>query len=100
MVWGLVEQGVAIIAACLPTLKPLFLKTSVESILRSIREILLPRSSFSSARLEQRDGNFILHDEQSASTAEFAYLPAKNISQGSVSKVSSYQTNIQGNERL
>ena len=100
MVWGLVEQGVAIIAACLPTLKPLVSKTLVESILRSIRGILVPRSSFSSRRSGQRDGNCILHDEQSASTAELAYLPAKNISQGNVSKVSSYQTNLQGNEPL
>ncbi len=39
MVWGFVEQGVAFIAACLPTLKPVVSKSSLGSILRSIRSI-------------------------------------------------------------
>ena len=40
VVWSMVEAGVAVIAACLPTVRPLFLGKSPESLIGSIRSML------------------------------------------------------------
>lgn len=40
VIWSQVEAGVAVIAACLPTLRPLFLKGSIDSLIGSIRSVL------------------------------------------------------------
>ena len=47
MVWSYVEAGVAVIAACLPTIRPLFDGKSPESLLGSLRSMI----SLSSLRL-------------------------------------------------
>lgn len=44
MFWGMLEMGVAMIAVCLPTLRPLFHGWSPESIMRSFRSALSLRS--------------------------------------------------------
>ena len=49
MVWSQVEASVGVIAACLPTLKPLLHGQSPESILRSLRSRLSLHSSRASA---------------------------------------------------
>ena len=50
MFWGYLETGVAIIAACLPMLRPLFKSWSVESVIRSIRSAISLRSMSSRGR--------------------------------------------------
>lgn len=40
MLWGYLEIGVAIIAACLPMLRPLFQSWSIESVIRSVRSAI------------------------------------------------------------
>lgn len=40
MFWGMMEMGVAMIAICLPTLRPLFRSWSLESIVRSVRSAI------------------------------------------------------------
>ena len=50
VVWSQVEAGVAVFAACLPTLRPLFLGHAAESLIKSIRSLLSPSSRSSSKR--------------------------------------------------
>ena len=50
VVWSQVEAGVAVLAACLPTLRPLFFGLTAEGLLRSIRSLLSPSSRSSSKR--------------------------------------------------
>lgn len=45
--WGMVEVGVGMIACCLPTLRPLFLGFSPESVLLNIRNAFSLRSDSS-----------------------------------------------------
>lgn len=45
MFWGMLEVGIAMIAACLPVLRPLFQGWSPESIIRSFRSQISLRSS-------------------------------------------------------
>lgn len=45
MFWGMLEIGIAMVAACLPVLRPLFQGWSPESIIRSFRSQLSLRSS-------------------------------------------------------
>lgn len=40
LIWGQVEASIAVVAACLPTLRPLFHGKSPESLIGSIRSIL------------------------------------------------------------
>ena len=44
MFWGMLEIGIAMVAACLPVLRPLFQGWSPESIIRSFRSQLSLRS--------------------------------------------------------
>ena len=46
--WAMMEMGVAMIAVCLPTLRPLFRNWSLESIIRSVRSAVSLRSMGSS----------------------------------------------------
>ena len=48
--WAMMEMGVAMIAVCLPTLRPLFRDWSLESIIRSVRSAVSLRSMGSSRR--------------------------------------------------
>jgi len=47
--WGMMESGLAIVACCMPTLHALILKSSIESIVRSIRSAT-SLQSFSSGK--------------------------------------------------
>lgn len=40
MFWGMLEMGVAMVALCLPTLRPLFHDWSLESIMNSLLSVL------------------------------------------------------------
>lgn len=42
--WAMMEMGVAVIAVCLPTLRPLFRDWSLESIIKSVRSAVSLRS--------------------------------------------------------
>ena len=44
MFWGMLEIGIAMVAACLPVLRPLFQGWSPESIIRSFRSQISLRS--------------------------------------------------------
>ena len=48
--WAMMEMGVAMVAVCLPTLRPLFRNWSLESIIRSVRSAVSLRSMGSSRR--------------------------------------------------
>ncbi len=54
VVWSQVEAGVAVIAACLPTLRPLVLGHSVDSLVGSIRSVLSLNSIERSQNAERR----------------------------------------------
>lgn len=44
MVWGLVETSVGVVAACLPTIRPLFRRTKAKQIMdRPIKLVQLPK---------------------------------------------------------
>ena len=45
MFWGMLEIGIAMVAACLPVLRPLFQGWSPESLIRSFRSQISLRSS-------------------------------------------------------
>lgn len=45
MFWGMLEIGIAMVAACLPVLRPLFQGWSPESIIRSFRSQISLRSN-------------------------------------------------------
>ena len=67
--WGQVEAGVGIVAACLPTLRPLFLGKAPESLINSIRSAFSLSSGGSgrSHRLGTRPGNEHLANTGAAS---------------------------------
>ncbi|KAF2237619.1 hypothetical protein EV356DRAFT_510579 [Viridothelium virens] len=50
MFWGMLEMGVGMVAICLPTLRPIFLGWSPETVLRNVRSALSLRSIGSSKR--------------------------------------------------
>lgn len=50
MFWGYLETGVAIVAACLPLLRPLFKSWSLESVIRSVRSAISLRTMSSRGR--------------------------------------------------
>ena len=50
MFWGYLEIGVGIVAACVPTLRPLLEDWSLESVIRSIRSTISLRSFGNSAK--------------------------------------------------
>ncbi|KAF3026511.1 hypothetical protein E8E14_013559 [Neopestalotiopsis sp. 37M] len=61
MVWTYVEVGVGVVAACLPTLKPIFRGRTLDSIVASVRSVLsIPsnrsRGSNASSRRQRADG--------------------------------------------
>lgn len=58
MVWGYVEAGVGVIAACLPTLRPLLNARMPESIMNSVRS-KLSINSLRSQRTPNRPGSDI-----------------------------------------
>ena len=60
----MIEAGLAVIAACLPTLRPLFGKISVDSIVNSVRSAL----SLDSLR-SQRSQRLVAHPEGSYTNA-------------------------------
>lgn len=51
MFWGMLEIGIAMVAACLPVLRPLFQGLSPESIIRSLRSQLPLKSAGSSKQI-------------------------------------------------
>ena len=50
MFWGMLEIGVAMVAACLPVLRPLFRGWSPESIINSLRSAISLRSMGSGSK--------------------------------------------------
>lgn len=58
MVWGIVEAGIAVIASCLPSLRPLFSgEKSAESLLASLRQ----RLSRAHKRSQSSFGSDVIH---------------------------------------
>ena len=57
--WSLVETGVAVPVACLPTLRPMFHGLSPESVVNSIRSII-SHSSINSDRKRKSRGTYDL----------------------------------------
>lgn len=54
VVWSQVEAGVAVVAACLPTLRPLLFGKSIDSLIGSIRSMLSLNSIPRSPNIERR----------------------------------------------
>jgi hypothetical protein len=57
MVWGYVEAGVGVVAACLPTLRPMLNARMPESIINSVRSKLSLNSLGSNSRAPKRPGS-------------------------------------------
>ncbi|KAL9073756.1 MAG: hypothetical protein Q9161_002794 [Pseudevernia consocians] len=55
--WPMVEMGVALVAACLPTLRPLFHDVSVESVIHSVRSKLSLSSLRSTSKSSLTQGD-------------------------------------------
>ena len=68
MFWGMLEMGVALIAVCLPTLRPLFHGWSPESIIRSFRSAL-SLGSVGSRKRGHHSSESITHDRSEAETS-------------------------------
>lgn len=70
MFWGMLEIGIAMVAACLPVLRPLFQGWSPESIIRSFRSQLSLRSigSGNKASLNGKGGAARRTESQTAIT--------------------------------
>ena len=75
--WSMLELGVAMIAICLPTLRPVFRAVSLESMLRSIRSLVsLSGTSKSSRSAQSKQSNesgsdgFVLLDEEGRKIAK------------------------------
>ncbi|KAF2091928.1 hypothetical protein K490DRAFT_31211 [Saccharata proteae CBS 121410] len=64
--WTMVETGVAVIASCLPTLRPVLSVTAFSNVLSSLRSFLSARYSGS------RTGTRVYTDEESGHTSEIA----------------------------
>ena len=64
----MIEMGVALIAACLPTLRPFFHEVSIESVVRSVRSKLSLESvpSRSRSSTTKDDGPRTSHDSRKA----------------------------------
>lgn len=56
--WPMIQMGVALVAACLPTLRPLFHGLSPESVIQSVRSNLSLSSLRSKASFHQIKSNF------------------------------------------
>ena len=67
--WAMIQMGVAVVVASLPTLRPLFHGVSVESVVRSIRSAVSLHSVRSKDSLE---GNHKAGSLSSESVAAFA----------------------------
>ena len=63
MVWTFVEVGVGTIAACLPTLKPIFDSRTPESIVNSVRSKLSINSQGSPTRRKAKSDSSILKSD-------------------------------------
>ena len=69
--WSLIEMGIAIPVACLPTLRPMFHGLSRESIISSIRDMISLSAMFSDKKkihqgsydLKSKTGNFEMRSE-------------------------------------
>ncbi|KAL8704394.1 MAG: hypothetical protein Q9225_008089 [Loekoesia sp. 1 TL-2023] len=82
MFWGMLEIGVAIIASCLPTLRPLFQGWSPESIIASIRsKISLPSIGSKSHHSRDRPGT------SESETAMTENLNSQTLGLGSVNSI-------------
>ncbi len=55
MYWSTLEVGLAVIAACLPSLSSLFTMTSLQSAVRSVRSVLSLHSSHDSSKISIRN---------------------------------------------
>ena len=53
--WALVEMGVAVPVACLPTLRPLLHRQSRKNVIGSIRSVMSPSYMFSDKRKKHQD---------------------------------------------
>lgn len=62
VVWSLVEVGVAIIAASLPTIRPLFVGKSPDSIFRSFRSLFSLQSHNSSIKSAGYEEHSLRHE--------------------------------------
>ena len=67
--WSIIETGVAIIAACLPTLRPLFSNWSLESVIRSVRSAISLNSLRSSSQRSTRSQTAQPGNDQTTATA-------------------------------
>ena len=69
--WTLIEASLAIVSACLPTLRPLFQGFSVESVIRSFRSVISLaslQSRHSNGSKHSNIGSAEYHKESSSST--------------------------------
>ena len=86
-VWSQVEAGVAVIAACLPTLRPLFLGKSLETLISSIRS-MLSLTSIDRSQHNERTGS----DSEGLAGSESVNLDVVRVSDSNRSQVGSKAT--------
>lgn len=94
LVWSQVEAGIAIVAACLPTLRPLFKGNSPESLINSLRSVFSLQSlesggSRRGSRNRERRGS---DSEQLATTADAPSTLAKKASRSNAPSVATQHT--------
>ena len=70
--WSMIESGLALVAACLPTLRFLFGNFSPESLIRSIRSVMSLESLRSQRSEDSR--HVRLSDQDSTSTSSHTQL--------------------------
>lgn len=75
--WSIIEAGLSIIAICLPTLRPLFARKSMDSIVRSVRGVMSLGSVTSSHNRDSGSAttdHYTEIEEHGLKTAHAAYL--------------------------
>lgn len=77
MYWGMIEMGLSIIAACLPTLRPLIGDPGVQTIYENARSYIRPRSKGSS--LDNRDSGYTFTKFNSKRTTPLNQTVTTNI---------------------
>ena len=73
MYWSILEVGLALIAACLPSLSSLMTTSFVHSLMKSVRSVLSLHSSKSSSRVNERQDSELYADlERNSSDSSHA----------------------------
>ena len=102
MYWSMIEMGLCVVAACLPTMRPIFGEPSAEKLFKSFRSIFsLPSmSSLRSRRYENSESTIARHNYDEISNASKTRVVPNSVNRSHIQTEAYVMRDLEGQSNI